>query len=72
MTNRKKVYVEDIDALLVEISTLEFEFPRHILEPIFILCNEKLQQAIDTNHLYSLEILLNSMSLMGARNMVAE
>lgn len=42
MTNRKKIFVEEIDALLLEISTLEFEFPRHILEPIFILCNEKL------------------------------
>lgn len=72
MGNRKKVLVEDINSLLMEISMLEFEFPRHLLEPIFVLVNEKLQMAMNSSNLYCLEILLNSLSLMGARNMLAE
>lgn len=72
MSNRKKVFVEDINIFLTEVSMLEFEFPRHLLEPIFVLVNEKLQMAIDSNNLYCLEILLNCLSLMGARNMIAE
>ena len=72
MNNRKKVFIEDINNFLTEISMLEFEFPRHLLEPVFILVNEKLQMAIDTNNLYCLEILLNCLGLMGARNMIAE
>ena len=72
MNNRKKVLIEDINSLLTEISMLEFEFPRHLLEPIFVLVNEKLQMAIDSNNLYCLEILLNCLSLIGARNMIAE
>ena len=72
MTNRKKVFVEDINNFLTEVSMLEFEFPRHLLEPIFVLVNEKLQMAIDSSNLYCLEILLNCLSLMGARNMIAE
>ena len=42
MNNRKKVLIEDINSFLMEISMLEFEFPRHLLEPIFVLVNEKL------------------------------
>lgn len=42
MSNRKKVFVEDINIFLTEVSMLEFEFPRHLLEPIFVLVNEKL------------------------------
>lgn len=72
MINRKKIVVEDINTFVTEISMLEFEFPRHLLEPIFILVNDKLQMAIDTNNLYCVEILLNTLSLMGARNMIAE
>lgn len=72
MGNRKKVLVEDINSFLMEISMLEFEFPRHLLEPIFVLVNEKLQMAMNSSNLYCLEILLNSLSLMGARNMLAE
>ena len=72
MANRKKVFIEDINSFLTEISMLEFEFPRHLLEPVFILVNEKLQMAIDSNNLYCLEILLNCLSSIGARNMIAE
>lgn len=72
MINRKKIVVEDINTFVTEISMLEFEFPRHLLEPIFILVNDKLQMAIDTNNLYCVEILLNTLSLMGTRNMIAE
>jgi len=40
--NRNTVFVEDISALVYEFVNSEVEIPRHLLEPIFILCNEKI------------------------------
>jgi hypothetical protein len=34
--------IEDIKDLLIEITSLVFEFPRHKLEPLFEVVNEKL------------------------------
>lgn len=66
------MYVEDIQQLVYELVNLEVEFPRHLMEPIFIICNEKISQAIETEHLYSLEILLDTLSMINARNIPGE
>lgn len=42
ITNRYNMYIEDIRDLLQEISSLSFEFPRHKLEGLFEVVNEKL------------------------------
>ena len=55
--NHQEVFIEDIHELVYEISNLEIEFPRYLLEPIFILCNEKIKISIETENLYALEIL---------------
>jgi hypothetical protein len=57
---------------MYEIATCEVEFPRYLLEPLFIMCNEMIQASIDTNNLYTLEILLDVLSMMNARNFPAE
>ena len=69
---RRRKYVEDIRDLCLEVSELEFEFPKHFCEPLFVLINEKLRNAIESTNLYSLEILLDSLNLIGGRNIRAE
>jgi hypothetical protein len=51
---------------------IEFEFPRYRLEPIFNVVNEKLESAIEQENIYMLEILLDCLRLMNARNIPAE
>ena len=70
--NRRAVTVEDLRDFVRELSEVEFEFPRHLMEPLFHLCNEKLYQAIESDNIYCLEVLLDTLSLMQARNIVAE
>ena len=50
----------------------EFEFPRYALEPIFRVVNEKLEVAIEQENIYILEVLLDCLKLMNARNIPAE
>ena len=70
--NKHNVCVEDIQALVFEISQSEVEFPRHLLKDLFIMVNEKIAMSIETEHLYSLEILVDTLQMMNARNIEAE
>ena len=52
-----------------------FEVPRYRLEPIFNVVNEKIEAAIDQNgegNIYMLEVLLDCLKFMNARNIPAE
>jgi hypothetical protein len=51
---------------------LQFEFPRHRLEPLFDVINEKLHASIECENIYCIEVLLECLRLMSARNMRAE
>lgn len=53
-------------------SQLGFEFPRHRLEPVFDVVNEKLYQSIEGESIYCLEILLDCLRFMNGRNIKAE
>ncbi len=57
---------------MFEITNSEVEFPRQLLEPLFILTNELIQKAIDTENLFTLEILMDVLCMMNARNIPAE
>lgn len=67
-----KVTVEEIRDSVIEITSLPFEFPRHLLEPLFNLVNQKCKAAISHQDIYSLEVLMDTLALMNARNTVAE
>ena len=51
---------------------LAFEFPRHKLESLFDVVNEKLFQSMEQENIYCLEILLDCLRFMNARNLKAE
>ena len=68
----KRVFTEEIRDFVREIISLEFEFPRHLMEPLFHLINEKLATAIQNEDIYNLELLLDALAMMGARNERAE
>jgi hypothetical protein len=57
---------------LQDLSQLHFEFPRHKLESLFEVVNEKLFQSIECENVYCLEILLDCLRFMNARNIKAE
>jgi hypothetical protein len=42
------------------------------MKDLFILVNDKIHLSIETSHLYSLEILLDTLMMMDARNIEAE
>ena len=72
LENAKRVFTEDIRDFVKEITTLEFEFPRHLMEPLFHLINEKLATAIHNEDIYNLELMLDTLAMMHARNHRAE
>jgi len=72
MMTSDKLRVEDIREAVYEVTVLPFEFPRHLLEPVFNLVNQKCEAAIYYQDIYSLEILLDTLALMDARNFQAE
>lgn len=39
---RNTIYSEDIRQLVEEITLLTIEFPRHLIQPLFILINQKI------------------------------
>ena len=51
---------------------IDFELPRFALEPIFGVVNEKLEVAIEYENIYILEVLLDCLKIMNARNIPAE
>jgi hypothetical protein len=51
---------------------ISFEIPRYRLEPIFNVVNEKLEAAIENENIYVLEVLLDCLKFMNARNIPAE
>lgn len=69
VANRNNMCIEDIRDLLQEISVLTFEFPRHKLESVFELVNEKLSASIECENIYCIEILLDCLRYMQARNL---
>lgn len=72
VVNRYQICLEDIKDLLQDISLLNFEFPRHRLEPLFDIVNEKLYQSIEWDNIYCIETLLECLRFMNARNFKAE
>ena len=68
VSNRHNVFIEDIRDLLLEITQLNFEFPRHKLESLFDLVNEKLNASIECENIYCLEVLLDCLRFMSATN----
>ena len=71
---REDIEIEELKEFIEKITgpTIEFEFPRYALEPIFRVVNEKLEIAIEFENIYILEILLDCLKLMNARNIPAE
>ena len=72
MVNKHNLCIEDLRDLVQEVSLLDFEFPRHKLEPLFDVINEKLHVAIECEHIYCIEVLLECLRFMSARNLRAE
>jgi len=70
--NKQNMAIEDLRDLVQEVSALEFEFPRHKLEPIFDMINEKLHIAIEFDHIYCMEVLLECLRMISCRNLRAE
>ena len=75
--HRKDIEVEELREFVKEVTSqnVSFEIPRYRLEPIFNVVNEKLDAAIDLNgegNIYMLEILLDCLKFMNARNIPAE
>ena len=63
--------MEEIRAFVKELSEVEFELPRHLLEPLFNVCSKLIIRAKETNNLFTLEILLDAISYMGGSNVTA-
>ena len=68
----RREFTEDLRDVVKELTRLEFEFPRHLMEPLFNLINEKLETAMANDDIYNLELLLDSLAMMHARNQRAE
>jgi len=71
---RDEIEIEDLRAFVLEITSGEvgFEIPRYRLEPIFNVVNEKLEAAMEHENIYMLEVLLDCLKFMNARNIPAE
>lgn len=71
---REETEVEELRAFVQEVTSheVEFEIPRYRLEPIFNVVNEKLEAAVENENIYMLEILLDCLKFMNARNIPAE
>jgi hypothetical protein len=71
---REATEIEDLREFVQEITghEIEFELPRYLLEPIFGVVNEKLDAAIEYENIYMLEVLLDCLKFMNARNIPAE
>ena len=71
---REEIEVEQLRDFVQEITSneVDFEFPRYRLEPIFNVVNEKLEAAIEYENIYMLEVLLDCLKFMNARNIPAE
>ena len=57
--------------MVCEIRSSEIEIPKYLIEPLFRLICAKLRQSILTNHLYSLEILIDAVYLLEGTNVPA-
>ena len=71
---REEIEIEELRAFVLEVTSgeVEFEIPRYRLEPIFNVVNEKLEAAIEHENIYMLEVLLDCLKFMNARNIPAE
>jgi len=71
---RAEIEIEELRAFVEEVTSaeVEFEVPRFRLEPIFNVVNEKLEVAIEYENIYMLEVLLDCLKFMNARNIPAE
>ena len=68
MERRNQLYTEDIRKFVEEIIELQFEFPKHLMQPLFHLVNQKITKAIQDENLYHLEILLDALYMMDSTN----
>jgi hypothetical protein len=68
----RQITVEEMRNFVKNLSSVDFELPRHLLEPLFNCCSKLISRAIETNNLYTLEILLDTISYLGARNVPGE
>lgn len=71
---RAEIDVETLRDFVQEVTGQEvaFEIPRYHLEPLFNVINEKLEAAIEHENIYILEVLLDCLKFMNARNIPAE
>jgi len=71
---REEIEIEELRDFVEEVTgpEIDFEFPRFKLEPIFNVVNEKLVAAIELENIYMLEVLLDCLKFMNARNVPAE
>jgi len=71
---REEIEIEELRAFVLEVTSgeVEFEIPRYRLEPIFNVVNEKLEAAMEHDNIYMLEVLLDCLKFMSARNIPAE
>lgn len=65
---RNTIYSEDIHEMVQEIMELEIEFPKHLMQPLFHLLNQKIAKAIQASDLYQIEILLDALYMMNSTN----
>jgi hypothetical protein len=65
---RNQVFTEDIRDLVRDVLHAEFEFPKHLLEPVFLLINQKIRKAIKVENIYHLEILIDTLRMLDAYN----
>lgn len=71
---REDIEVETLRDFIREVTGagVQFELPRFRLEPLFNVVNEKLEAAIEHENIYLLEVLLDCLKFMNARNQPAE
>lgn len=65
---RNQIYTEDLRKFVEEITELQFEFPKHLMQPLFHLVNQKITKAIEEENLYQLELLLDALFMMDSEN----
>jgi hypothetical protein len=72
--DRDDISIEELRDFVREVTSasVEFELPRYRLEPLFNVVNEKLEAATEHENIYMLEVLLDCLKFMNARNLPAE
>ena len=71
---REEIEIEELRDFVYKVTStdIQFEFPRYRMEPIFNVVNEKIEVAIHHENIYMLEMLLDCLKFLNARNIPAE